>query len=109
MSLLVSLSQMKARLRIDTSSADTDYTLLLNQAQALVIDYVKQQYDDGAWATTVNGWTSSTVPAQVSAAILLMAGWMDAHRGDDAAMLELGRLPTPVESCLWRLRDPGLA
>lgn len=109
MSLLVTLAQMKARLRIDTTSADTDYTLLLNQAQALVIDYVKQQYDDGAWATTVNAWTSATVPAQVSAAILLMAGWMDAHRGDDDAKLAPGQLPAPVESCLWRLRDPGLA
>ncbi|NBQ42793.1 MAG: phage gp6-like head-tail connector protein [Mycobacteriaceae bacterium] len=109
MSLLVSLSQMKARLRIDTSSADTDYTLLLNQAQSLVIDYVKQQYDDGQWATTVDAWTSSTVPNQVSAAILLMAGWLDAHRGDDDAKLTPGHLPAPVESCLWRLRDPGLA
>ena len=65
MSLLVSLSQMKARLRIDTSSADTDYTLLLTQAQTLVLDYLRQRYDDGTWASTVNGWTSSTVPDQV--------------------------------------------
>jgi hypothetical protein len=109
MSLLVSLSQMKARLRIDTSSADTDYTLLLTQAQTLVLDYLRQRYDDGTWASTVNGWTSSTVPDQVSAAILLMAGWLDAHRGDDDAKLLPGQLPTPVESCVWRLRDPGVA
>lgn len=108
MSLLVSLSQAKARLRIDGSSGDTDYTLMLTQAQALVLDYVKQQYDDD-WADTVDAWTDATVPDQVAVAILLMFGWLDAHRGDDTATLEMGQLPMPVVATLWRLRDPGMA
>lgn len=108
MSLLVSLADAKARLRIDDSSADSDYTAMLNQAQALVIDYVKQQYND-TWADTVDDWTDSTVPEQVVVAILLMFGWLDAHRGDDAATLPVGQLPSPVLSSLWRLRDPGIA
>lgn len=108
MSLLVSLSDAKARLRIDDSSADSDYTAMLNQAQALVIDYVRQQYND-TWADTVDAWTDSTVPDQVAVAILLMFGWLDAHRGDDSAVLPMGQLPSPVLATLWRLRDPGIA
>ena len=75
--VLVSLEQAKGHLRITTPDGhpdDEDIQLKLDQAEAIIRDYIKKA-DDPAW-------TAETAPPMIGAAILLMLGELYEHRGD---------------------------
>lgn len=97
--LLVTLAQAKTHLRITGATDDTDIQLKLDQAEAIILDYLKRPVPET--------WDDTTVPGPVTAAILLMTARLFEHRGDledEDAMLWLA-----IERLLVRLRDPAIA
>ncbi len=98
MSTLVTLAQAKARLRIDFADQDVDAQLALDQAEGIIVDYLKRP---------AHGWTAETVPYPVGAAILLVFGSLWEHREGDAEGFE--PISAAVASLLARQRDPALA
>jgi hypothetical protein len=103
--VLVTLTQAKAHLHItmpDGDPGDTDLQFKLDQAEAIILDYLKGA--NGA----ASGWTDpSTVPLPVTAAILLMLARLFEQRGDDEA--KDATLWQAVDRLLTRFRDPALA
>jgi hypothetical protein len=116
---LVSVDLVKQHLRrTDIAANSTEESLLqiyLDQAHAIVADYVNQRRSDGdAWAAEIDAWTEDTAPKQVLAAILRMTAHLYRFRGDDDSSSSqttsgLGELPRDVTALLYGLRDPSLA
>jgi hypothetical protein len=79
-STLVTLDQVKARLRITSTEEDVDLQALVDQAEAQVLNWCSVTAPSQA---VVAGWTAATVPPVVVAAILVQAGELDRYRGDD--------------------------
>jgi len=96
---LVLLPQAKAHLRITTSDDDVDIQAKLDQAEDIILRYLKAQADAA--------WTPATVPLNVSAAILLLLASLYELRGDDQTLSE--HTWTAIERLLVGLRDPALA
>lgn len=96
---LVTLAQAKKHLRIDTVDSDVDIQLKLDQAEGIIVRYLKDQADAA--------WTSITVPVNVTAAILLLLASLHEHRGDDQTLSE--GTWVAIERLLVSLRDPALA
>jgi hypothetical protein len=78
--MFVTLDQAKARLRITTTDEDVDTQLLVDQAEAHILNWCSVTADSRAIA---EAWTPATVPAVVVAAILVQVGELDRFRGDD--------------------------
>jgi len=78
MATLVTLQQAKDHLEVPTMPVgdpdEADLQLKLDQAEALILDYLAAKADPA--------WTAATVPKPVTAAILLMLGGLYRHRGD---------------------------
>ncbi len=90
---LVTLAEAKAHLRVLNTDHDTDITMKMGQASDIIIDYIK---------TPDHGWTDSTAPNLIKAAILLVLGTLFDER-------EGAGIPDGVKDILWRYRDPALA
>lgn len=78
MSTLVTIQQAKDHLQIPTMPVgdpdEADLQLKLDQAEAIIVDYLAHRADPS--------WSAGAVPLQVTAAILLMLGGLYRHRGD---------------------------
>jgi hypothetical protein len=99
---LVLLPQAKTHLRITTTADDADVQMKLDQAEAIILSYLKGA--NGLAAT----WTNpANVPPDVVSAILLLLTELFEHRGDDASANE--KLWGSIEKILVRYRDPALA
>lgn len=98
---LISLEQAKAHLRVVSSDEDDDIARKVEQASAVVLDYLKSQ--------AVAGWSDGTVtvPGHVEAATMVMLTHLYENRGDDMAADEDAW--KAVERLLMRSRDPALA
>lgn len=117
--MLVTLQEAKAHLRIDTDDGDADLTLKIHGASGAVMNYIKggllyiQEVDgDGALVVDAGGNPVYTddVRFEVKAAVLLMLGYLDKDRDNDANReYETGYLPRPITALLYPLRDPALA
>jgi hypothetical protein len=94
MAALVTLAEAKAHLRVLANDQDTDITMKALAASDIVIDYIKRP---------AHGWTDTTAPALVKAAILLVLGALfeDREGGDP--------ISDAVKSLLHRYRDPAYA
>jgi hypothetical protein len=77
---LVTLQQVKDRLRITSTDEDVDLQSLLDQAEAHILNWCSVTPRSKAIA---DAWTVGTVPPVVPAAILLQVGELDRYRGDD--------------------------
>jgi len=95
--MLVDLTLAKHWLNLEPDFPDALVQPLTDQAQAIVIDFIKRPQ---------HGWTQETVPAHVAAAILHV---LKRLYDDRAGELEGGPLPDHVKDMLWRERDPALA
>lgn len=112
---LVTLDQIKARLRIDTDAEDGDLVGFMQSASRMVLSYLKLEDDaylnsDGTM--DVDSETSGyyEVPAEVQAATLYLAGVLYRDRdGGEVDKWAPGYLPAPVTAMLYPLRDPTLA
>ena len=101
MAALVSLDRIKRHLYVDGSEHDADLADRAEEATAIVVDYLK---------TPNHGWTVETVPANVRAAVLLVAAdlWERRGTGMKAGGEETG-LTATVKALLYRMRDPAMA
>jgi hypothetical protein len=123
---LITYQQALDRLRISIpsssppSGAENDLRLMIDQAEALVIDFVNQRIADGdLWEATVDSWDVSADPAveppgQVTAAVLTQLTCLYRFRGDDlkgdAPDMPVGSVLHPsAAACLYRLKDPAIA
>lgn len=92
-----------AKLHLGIPADDTDHDLevqvKLDQAEAIILRYLKAQADPT--------WTAATVPANVPTAMLLLLASLYEMRGDDQRLSEMTW--TAIERLLRILRDPALA
>jgi hypothetical protein len=107
---LVTLAQVKARLRITSTADDPDVQSLTDQAEAQIVGWCSTTPRAKAVADT---WVdAATAPLVVVAAILVQAGELYRFRGDEpagpprTAGEELG---VQVRELLRAYHDPGIA
>lgn len=108
----VTLQQAKRHLRILYADEDEDIQDKVQQASAIIVDYLKRP--DHGWTDAQDGSppTRSTAPMVVQAATLLMLSTLwEFREGEvepnyDAAD---GYLPKAVTALLHRLREPAYA
>jgi len=98
MAALVSLQTAMAHLREDDPAVEIDVQTKLDDAEGVVIDYLKRPS---------HGWTEETVPGPVRSSILLALGTLYGVR--EAGAEESDPISPAVVSLLRRLRDPALA
>lgn len=111
---LVSLKELKRRLRLTGTAEDKDLKSLLDEAVAVVLRYVSQRRSDEespTWASTVDSWDADSLPRDIRAAIFRQAGELYRFRGDDETgpVRQPGRLSEAVESLLVSYRDPAVS
>lgn len=95
MAALVTLDEVKARLRIDFDDDDTDAQAMAEQATDIVIGYIKKPD---------HSWTTENAPARIKAAILLVIGRLyDDRDGQEEVLTDA------VKRLVHRDRDPALA
>jgi hypothetical protein len=112
--MLVSLTQAKSHLRIDTSAEDTYLALMIRAASRSVIEYVRSGADaftDSAGDVIEDSAGDPTgIPEDVQAATLLLLGFLYRNRDENPAnAFERGYLPAPVTALLAPYRDPVLS
>lgn len=106
---LVPLEVAKDHLRVTTSDEDEDIEVKLQQAQAMVLDYIDRP-DDTDWHAEMLAWTATTAPKAVQAAIVRQLMDLRRFRGDDPPAGNAGLFLSPwVAQCLRMYRDPVLA
>jgi hypothetical protein len=102
---LVTLDQAKAQIRVTSTDEDGDIEMKLADAEAIVLDYLKDRADDT--------WTDETVPGPVRAAILRQFAALYQFRGDhpddQGVTADNDGLAAGVKGLLMRMRDPAVA
>lgn len=103
---LVSLSQVKAALRITSNDLDADLELKILQAEDMVLDFIQPRPNPP--------WDVETVPGRVTAAVIMAVDCLIDGSEEKLAILAglsgVGTDPkNPIAALLWRLRDPSLA
>jgi hypothetical protein len=108
----VTLQQAKRHLRIAYGDEDEDLQDKVEQASAIIVDYLKMP--DHGWTDAQDGSppTRSTAPMVVQAATLLMLSTLWEFREGEAQPnynQADGYLPKAVTALLHRLREPAYA
>lgn len=109
--MFLTLDEAKAHLRVDFDVDDDLITDQIEEASALVANYLKDatfSYIDTS-GDLIAG-TSGTFA--IRAATKLMLAALYAHRGEDGgekAHYQMGYLPPAVMAVLYPLRDPAFA
>lgn len=101
MGALVTVDRAKSHLEIDWFDNDEELALKISDASDTIIDYLKRPD---------HGWTETTAPGQVQAAVLLVLGalWRE-REGVGQNAEDLDPISPAVVSLLRRMRDPALA
>lgn len=102
MANLVTLNEAKLQLRVTWEDEDLYIQLLLDAAEAAVLDYIKKPYM----------WKGTNVPPHVKLAILIvLSEYYDSYRdgGEIDNKVAMGYLSPAVTSLLHRLRSPAYA
>ena len=94
---LVTIGDVRDRLRIDAPDDDFDVQAMTEQATDIVVDYLKKPD---------HTWTPETAPPRIKAAILLVIGRLYMDR---EGQLEGGILSEAVKALVHRDRDPAIA
>ena len=97
---LATLEAAKLQIHVSDPAREPEITLLLEQASAIVFDYI------GARADPL--WDETTAPDVVQAATLYTLGHLWEHRGDDTAADD-EKFWAGLSLRLMRTRDPALA
>jgi len=98
--MLASLTDAKLQLHVTDPARDAEITLLLEQASAIVSEYI------GARAEP--SWDETTAPLVVQAATLRTLTHLWEHRGDDAEKFD-EKFWLGLSLLLMRARDPAIA
>jgi Phage gp6-like head-tail connector protein len=105
----ITLAVAKQHLRVDHTDDDADITRKLDQANAIVWDYIKHTPDDeaeGAWAPDA----LQLLIIEAATLMVLSKLYDDRNIGEeDNQNVALGYLTPQVTATLHRLRDPALA
>ena len=96
---LITKEQAKSHLLIDYDDRDADLEMKMQQAEEIVVDYLKKPD---------HGWTVETVPKTVQAAILLVLTALFDDR-DGSGEGDYITPSGPVARLLARHRDPAIA
>jgi hypothetical protein len=108
MTLLVSVADTKARLRITHSEEDADLEAMIHGASAAVMNYLGVT-EDAFMDSDSSASDGLFVPPEVELATLVLVGILARDRdGVEAKEWEQGYLPKPVTAILYPLRDPAL-
>jgi hypothetical protein len=111
--MFVTLTQAKQHLRIDDNDSDTDLTLKIVQAEAIITDYLK--VDEALLAGSPPAWTAASPllwsdrdlsVIQASVLLVLSALYDDEMNRTLADYMAPGGV---IALLLARLRDPALA
>lgn len=99
---MITLSEAKTHLRVDTDADDASLELMISAASEGVAEYLK-------WETQPD-----PVPARARQAALVLVGFMYREREGSneyavPAQYGYGYLPVGVASLLWPLRKPSAA
>jgi hypothetical protein len=107
---LVTVDQVNAALRLDLVDDDErtpDIELKIGQAEDIVLDFIQPKPDPE--------WNAETVPARVTAAVIMTVACLLDDSEESAAMISglsgmTGADPNNrIAALLWRLRKPSLA
>lgn len=112
MAALLTLDVAKKHLRVDHTDDDDDITRKINQASAIVLDYIKKTIGTpDPNDPSIVDWDDTTVPPPVAAAVEIMLSKLYDDRAAGATDNEvaMGYLPKTATSILHRYRDPALA
>lgn len=105
----ITLAVAKEHLRVDHTDDDADITRKLDQANAIVWDYIKRVPDDAS----EDAWVPTTLQSAIlEAATLMVLSKLYDDRSigeEDTANVATGYLTPQVTAILHRLRDPALA
>jgi len=120
--VLVTLAQAQRHLKIEPaadgspSAADADLQDKVDQATAMVVDYIRRpsnEWEIESWSLVPMGSPAAPAPAAVVWAVLLQIGYLYRYRGDDAAdgapLPDDGYPPQAVCAALKRYRDPVMS
>lgn len=99
---IIDLQEAKDHVRIVTSQFDSDISLKILAASAMVINYLKIDLDGSPLEFP---WSGDDVPWDVKAATMLVFGDLWMNRESDTS----NALSPAVKSLLHRWRDPALA
>lgn len=99
--MLISLADAKLALHITDPARDAEVTLYLEQASALIFEYIGARADPT--------WDETSAPATVQAGTMKLLCHLYEHRGDDAADDHGTKIWAELSETLMRARDPGIA
>lgn len=106
---LVTVDQIKARLKFDHDADDDDLAQLALACSKLVLNYLKVSSDFYESSNSTES-EPGTVPDEVQAATIYLVGvLLRDPSGSEMDKWKLGYLPMPVIAMLYPLRDPALA
>lgn len=92
---VVSVEEVKKRLRIDTDDDDSVLEGYISAASKAVEAYLKYEFE-------------SPIDSRIITAIIILVGyWYREPDGDSDKAFEMGYLPKPVMSILYPMRDPA--
>lgn len=112
--MLLTLAAAKQHLRVTDDNSNGDILTKLEQAEAIVLDYLARP-SDATWTATMATWGAGSpvtaAPLAVQAAILEQLAELYSFRGDDPAYPERppGDLAPSIKAKLYRLRLPVMA
>lgn len=113
---LVTLAQVNSALRLGlqgtppsftTDERTPDVLLKIDQAEDIVLDFIQPKPDPA--------WDALTVPARVTAAIIVAVRCLIDESDENTAILsglsggDVDLSKNTIAALLWRLRDPSLA
>lgn len=109
---IVDFESAKLHLRVDHDEDDADIVFKLEQASAIIIDFLKMpagtwdlnSQNSGSGSSGDSGSAGDTAPMQVQAAVLMVLGELYKNRESNSDPLS-----KTVKDMLRRLRDPALA
>lgn len=109
---LVSVEDVKARLRIETNDDDDNLESFIYAASKAVMNYLKGQADALLDLTSAGDLPSGAeVPQEIQMATTLLVGILYRNTDTDPEKMfaDGNTLPAPVAALLYQLRDPALA
>jgi uncharacterized phage protein (predicted DNA packaging) len=94
---LATLEQVKLALKVDADDDDATLELLIKAASERIAGYIKTDM-------------ANPVPDAVVVSTIMLVGYMYKNPDSDPYKdFHLGKLPYPVTSLIYHLRDPALA
>lgn len=105
---LVTLTEVKGRLRVDHTEDDANLSQLIGAASESILRWLNSTGDE--YRDTAGVIVPGNVEDDIKAAtIWLVAAWYKSTDINDSGLFEAERLPAPVESILHSRRQPTLA